>query len=215
MICSKILTLNKNKFVTRLSQLDDAPNDSGSVEYFNIGYPILDPPTLRGSIVALFRKNFIEKNKDAIVFGSPVDTGGIAFGLFENLDDPLSLVSDCKCDGDKFLSLLNSLKENLTPNDVEKLYQHKISLGAIDVLRNFFSSRVVNLIINNEFNPHSLIFEFSLSNKYLIDAGDVEKLYVPNTLDCQNLFPNFWPDNVKNIIKFNPKYGIENAVQFS
>jgi hypothetical protein len=215
MIFSKVLTLNKDKFLTRLSPQRNAPKDRGDVEYFNVGYPILRPPTLRGSIIAVLQYEFIKKNKSAIIFGSPIDTGGILFGLFGNHANTGDLVSECKCDGEKFLKLLDSLQQELDDKDLEKFYHHQLNSNIVDILKRFFSSRVIDLIVDNGGNPHALMFEISLCNKYVIQEEDVVELYVPNTLNFKEVLPSFWPGSLTKVRKFNPKYGIEHALLLS
>ena len=212
MICSKTLTLGKTDLIGRFAQSDFNICNTANTEFFNIGYPISDPPRLRGSIVAILSSDFIKSNQDFIVFGSPIDTGGIRFGFFDNCDDIEKTISESTCDGEKFLALLNELFHTLSPKALQKLYRHELSIEIMELLKRFFSSRVVSFIENNQTNPHSLLFEFSLASSYSLLKEHINRLFIPNTIDSFIKFPYLHSEISNKIYYFNPKYGIEHVV---
>jgi len=212
MICSKVLTLGKADLIARLAQKPSSPLCGDHTEYFNVGYPIDDPPRLRGSMMAIFSPEFLRMNLESIIFGSPVDTGGIAFGFFEIDDDPEKIIEECKCDGQKFMALLAALSASVGPEAIQNLYRHQLSNEVLDVLKVFFSSAVIDLIERNRTNPHSLLFEFSLVTTYALTEDYIHKLFVPNTLDPRHTFPKLHSVAPQKIVGYNPKYGIEHAM---
>jgi len=162
--------------------------------------------------MAIFSPDFLHMNSESIIFGSPIDTGGIAFGFFEIDDDPEAIIEECKCDGQKFMALLSALSVSVGPEAIQNLYRHHLSNEVLDVLKVFFSSAVIDLICRNRANPHSLLFEFSLDASYALAEDHIHKLFVPNTLDPRRIFPQLHLAAPHKIVSFNPKYGIEHAV---
>lgn len=212
MICSKVLTLGKADLIARFAQQSWNPLYAENIEYFNLGHPIGDPPRLRGSIVALLSSEFIHNNCDFIVSGSPVDTGGIRFGFFDICDDPERIIDECKCDGEKFLALVKTLSKSVSTQALQQLYHHQLSTDVLVILKGFFSNRVISLIECNHSNPHSLLFEFSLSAEYRLSEEHIHRLFIPNTINSCNTFPYLHSTASHKIIPFNPKYGIEHAI---
>lgn len=212
MICSKVLTLGKADLIARFAQQSWSLLYSDNIEYFNLGYPIGDPPRLRGSMVALFSSDFIQHNRDFVISGSPVDTGGIRFGFFDICDDPERIIDDCICDGEKFMALIYALSQSASAQALQQLYRHQLSAEVLEILKGFFSSRVIGLIECNHSNPHSLLFEFSLVAQYRLSAEHIQRLFIPNTIDSCSTLPYVHSAALHKIVPFNPKYGIEHAI---
>jgi hypothetical protein len=212
MICSKVLTLGKADLIARFAQQSWNPLYSENIEYFNLGHPIGNPPRLRGSMVALLSSDFIQHNRDFVISGSPVDTGGIRFGFFNICDDPERIIDESKCDGDKFLALIHALSKSASTQALQQLYRHQLSTEVLEILKGFFSSRVISVIECNHSNPHSLLFEFSLAAQYRLSEEHIQRLFIPNTIDSCSTFPYLHSVASHKIVPFNPKYGIEYVI---
>lgn len=211
MISSKVLNLGKTDLISRFSEQSWGKGQTHHNEHFNIGYPIGNPPRLRGSLFVLLSSKFILENKDFIVYGSPVDIGGLEFGFFKTKVESQKIIEGCKCDGEKFLALILKMSKMTTHEAVIGLYQHKMTIELLNILKSFFSSVVIDFIEEHQSNPHALLFEFCLSARYLLNEEHIYQLHIPNTLDPQITFPYLHTTATNKIVSYNPKYGINNV----
>lgn len=203
MFSSKILTLDK---VDIIKILVGTSKTSSRDDYFNLGYPLLNPPTLRGSIVLSLHDNFLQDNCDYFKYGSPIDIGSIKFNFIENAEEIIDLA---KCDYEKFTVLINLLK-NLHHHHYQTFLKHEPSNETFEIIQRIFDKKV-SAIMQESHDPHLWIFEFCLGQGYSIKKHHIKHICIPNTY--VNIEPFYSLVKNKEIPTkiYNPKYGIEHA----
>ncbi|KXF82214.1 hypothetical protein [Enterovibrio coralii] len=197
---SKILTLNKI----------DILSFNGSIiernDYFSLGNPILDPPTLRGTVIVELNYKFLTDNKEFFIYGSPIDIGGVEFGFIKVNRSITDFVDSAKCDYNKFSSIISGISNN--PASLEMMKLHTYSEHSLKVIENAFDSSVFEVISSSN-SPHLCMFEFCLRKGYRLAYEYVEKIFIPNTYASSELFSEIVESLSSKVIVYNPKYGIE------
>ncbi|WP_029686584.1 hypothetical protein [Tatumella saanichensis] len=202
---SKILTLNKLHIVENVIGCLDG--GSYKSDYYHIGYPVGNPPLLRGSIVIELNLDFLTENIDCFRMGSPVDTGGIKFGFLNpNMDRELFLKMAI-CDYDKFYSLISDLN-SLPELSINSINNHTSCVTLKPVLTKYFQDVLINFMYTSG-NPHSWLFEFCLDSGYVIKGEHIRKLFIPNTYQSNPKIRQLSKLLKGKLVKYNPKYGIE------
>ena len=190
MVISKILY--HQGIVKVLKALNSSKCDL-SGEYFNFGYPNMEPCTLRGNGLVILNSCFFQDNIDCIEFCSIVDIGGVEFGhinstLLKNNVGRLKLNSNTfyeigvHCFVDGILS-----KERF--NTCTSL---KVEYG--DEL--YYEIQSMN-------DPHVRLFEFKVTNDAVLKEEHIEKLAIPYS---------YRNNKHEKVMIYNSKYGIEYAL---
>lgn len=205
MISSKLINFGKTGLLERLGGATSPRLTIGNLEYFNVGFPISHPPTLRGSMIALFNEEFIEDNASSISFGSPIDTGGLKSGMIKTNQPLEKTINEAKCCPQKFIKILKKIHGSASSHSLSKFYKHEPTPEIIEIIRPFFSKEILEMIEKNPENPHFFIFEYCLTENYTINASHIEKIFMPNTLRPSSIIPKIAKS--QKIAKFNPKYG--------
>lgn len=204
MLASKIATFNKLEFLTLLAGYKSKENTARK-EYFNIGHPIENPPTLRGSIVIEFNINFLFDNHNHFEYGSPVDMGSLNAGHIKTRDE---LAFDFKMNFNDFSKMLIEISK-AGANDIKEFHSHRITNRVKQAIESMLGLEAADFICNDK-SQHARIFEFCLNQGFAVHESHVETIYIPNTYTDNRiikLISKRFPDE---IMTFNPKYGFEN-----
>ncbi len=202
---SKILTLNKLHIIENIIETVDG--GSLKADYFNIGFPVGNPPLLRGSIVIELNMFFLTDNGDYFNIGSPVDTGSINFGFLKPNCDKNSFLDMISCDYEKFHALTSELF-SLSDLSVDKLNNHKSCPSFKPILEKYFTKTVVDFMYS-ESNPHAWLFEFCLDIGYVLAGKHIKKVFIPNTYASNPMMVKLKSLLKDKVVQYNPKYGIE------
>ncbi len=203
MLASKIVTFNKSEFLTLLAE--GKPNeDTTRKEYFNIGHPIENPPTLRGSMVIEFSIDFLFANHVHFEYGSPVDIGSLNAGYIKPKNE---FAFDFKMSFNDFAKMLTEISKTGL-NDIKEFDNHRITDSVKQVIENMLGLEAADFICNDN-SQHARIFEFCLNQGFTLHGSHIQKIHLPNTyLDNYTikLISKRFPGK---IMTFNPKYGFE------
>lgn len=202
---SKVLTLNKLHIIENI--IGNPDNGSLKADYFNIGYPVGNPPLLRGSIVIDLNVDFLTDNIDFFSMGSPVDTGGIKYGFLKPDHDSDLFLKMAICDYDRFYLLISDLF-NLPEASLNRLNVHTACPTLKPVLAKYFPEIVIDFMYATD-NPHAWLFEFCLGSGYAIKEKHIRKLFIPNTYHSNPTIKKLSKLLKGKVVKYNPKYGIE------
>lgn len=202
---SKVLTLNKLHIIENI--IDTANLGSVKADYFNIGNPIDNPPSLRGSIVILLNLSFLTDNKQFFKIGSPIDTGSIKFGFLKPDIENELFFEMITCDYIKFYSLTLDLF-SLPSSSLDNLNSHRECTSFKPVLDKYFSTTVINFMYREK-DPHAWLFEFCLDTGYILKKNHIDKIFIPNTYISNPMIKKLKNILKDKVVKYNPKYGIE------
>lgn len=203
MLASKIVTFNKSEFLTLLATGKENRHTARK-EYFNIGHPIENPPTLRGSMIVEFGIDFLIDNYAYFEYGSPVDIGSLNAGYIKPRNHS---AFDFKMSFNNFIRMLGKISKT-NPNDIEEFLNHRVTNGVKKIIEDMLGKDAAQFICNDK-NPHSRIFEFCLDKGFTVDDRHVEKIHIPNTYTDNHIIKLISKRLPGKIITFNPKYGFE------
>ena len=203
MIASKIVTFNKSEFLTLLAT-GKATSNTTHKEYFNIGHPIENPPTLRGSMVIEFSIEFLVDNYAYFEYGSPVDIGSLNAGYIK---PRVNSSFDFKMSFNNFTTMLGKISKT-GPNDIEEFLSHRITDRVKQIIENMLGLDAAHFICNDK-NPHSRIFEFCLDKGFTVHDRHVKQIHIPNTYTDNHVIKLISKRFPSKIMTFNPKYGFE------
>lgn len=203
MLTSKIVTFNKAEFLTLLAT-GKANTHTARKEYFNIGHPIENPPTLRGSMIIEFSIDFLIDNYACFEYGSPVDIGSLNAGYIKPRNDR---EIDFKMSFNNFTAMLDKISKT-SPNDIEEFQSHRITDRVKQIIEDMLGLEAAYFIRNDK-NPHSRLFEFCLDKGFTVHDRHVKKIHIPNTYTDNNLIKLISKRFAGKIMTFNPKYGFE------
>jgi len=202
---SKVLTLNKTHIIENI--IGNQDNGSSKSDYYNIGYPVGNPPLLRGSIVIELNVDFLTDNIVFFNMGSPIDTGSIKFGFLKPDYDSELFLKMASCDYDRFYSLTSDLL-NLPEGSLNSINDHVACPTLKPVLTKYFPKAVIDFMYESD-NPHAWLFEFCLDSGYVIQEKHIKRLFIPNTYQSNPKIRNLSKLLRGKLVKYNPKYGIE------
>ncbi|MBW4792313.1 hypothetical protein [Pseudomonas tolaasii] len=202
---SKILTLNKLHIIEKILGITSTHQQNS--DYFNIGYPVENPPLLRGSMVLELNLSFLTDNFESFEMGSPVDTGSVKFGFFKPNFDRELFLEMITCNYKKFHSLTTDLF-TLPEQSLERLFSHSACHSLRPTFEKHFEAAVIDFMYN-EPNPHARLFEFCLNQGYALSETHINKIYIPNTYLSDPTFKKLKRKLKNKIFTYNPKYGIE------
>ncbi|MGJ8711439.1 hypothetical protein ACQJ2W_012785 [Pantoea agglomerans] len=202
---SKVLTLNKIHIIENI--IGNQDNGSSKSDYYNIGYPVGNPPLLRGSIVIELNVDFLTDNIVFFNMGSPIDTGSIKFGFLKPDYDSELFLKMASCDYDRFYSLTSDLL-NLPEGSLNSINDHVACPTLKPVLTKYFPKAVIDFMYESD-NPHAWLFEFCLDSGYVIQEKHIKRLFIPNTYQSNPKIRNLSKLLRGKLVKYNPKYGIE------
>ncbi|WP_349886040.1 hypothetical protein [Pantoea ananatis] len=202
---SKVLTLNKIHIIENI--IGNQDNGSSKSDYYNIGYPVGNPPLLRGSIVIELNVDFLTDNIVFFNMGSPIDTGSIKFGFLKPDYDSELFLKMASCDYDRFYSLTSDLL-NLPEGSLNSINDHVACPTLKSVLTKYFPKAVIDFMYESD-NPHAWLFEFCLDSGYVIQEKHIKRLFIPNTYQSNPKIRNLSKLLRGKLVKYNPKYGIE------
>lgn len=202
---SKVLTLNKIHIIENI--IGNQDNGSSKSDYYNIGYPVGNPPLLRGSIVIELNVDFLTDNIFFFNMGSPIDTGSIKFGFLKPDYDSELFLKMASCDYDRFYSLTSDLL-NLPEGSLNSINDHVACPTLKPVLTKYFPKAVIDFMYESD-NPHAWLFEFCLDSGYVIQEKHIKRLFIPNTYQSNPKIRNLSKLLRGKLVKYNPKYGIE------
>lgn len=203
MLASKIVTFNKAEFLTLLAT-GKVSNNKNRKEYFNIGHPIENPPTLRGSMVIEFSIEFLVDNYAYFEYGSPVDIGSLNAGYIKPRNNS---EFDFKMSFSKFTTMLGNISKTGS-NDIEEFLNHRITDRVKQIIEKMLGLEATHFICNDN-NPHSRIFEFCLDKGFTVNDRHVNKIHIPNTYTDNYAIKLISKRFPGKIMTFNPKYGFE------
>lgn len=202
MFASRILTFNKTEFLTLLAT-GNTGNHTIRKEYFNIGYPIGDPPTLRGSMIVEFDINFIIDNHAFFKYGSPVDIGSLNAGYINTNNKDFDFLMNFE----RFTTMLTKVSKT-NSFDIKEFMSHRVTDKVNQIIEEMLGIEIAHFILNDK-NPHSRIFEFCLNEGYTVRNNHIKKIYIPNTYTDNNLIKLISKRFTDRLTTFNPKYGFE------
>lgn len=202
---SKVLTLNKIHIIENI--IGNQDNGSSKSDYYNIGYPVGNPPLLRGSIVIELNVDFLTDNIVFFNMGSPIDTGSIKFGFLKPDYDSELFLKMASCDYDRYYSLTSDLL-NLPEGSLNSINDHVACPTLKPVLTKYFPKAVIDFMYESD-NPHAWLFEFCLDSGYVIQEKHIKRLFIPNTYQSNPKIRNLSKLLRGKLVKYNPKYGIE------
>lgn len=202
---SKVLTLNKIHIIENI--IGNQDNGSSKSDYYNIGYPVGNPPLLRGSIVIELNVDFLTDNIVFFNMGSPIDTGSIKFGFLKPDYDSELFLKMASCDYDRFYSLTSDLL-NLPEGSLNSINDHVACPTLKPVLTKYFPKAVIDFMYESD-NPHAWLFEFCLDSGYVIQEKHIKRLFIPNTYQSNPKIRKLSKLLRGKLVKYNPKYGIE------
>lgn len=172
--------------------------------YYKIGYPILSPPRVRGSMLLILDARALDGQTENVRWGSAIDTGGFAAGYFGT--SAKELADSCRLDGMRFLALLHDI-EQLDSEDRKSWDNHVLTPGISNVMEKYLPRPLMELL--GEFRGPQLYCEVCLSTKVLFEPRRVFSLYCPNTyqpiMETYGL-TRLLPGKLKY---YNPLFGIE------
>jgi hypothetical protein len=202
---SKILTLNKLQILEKIAygKFNGVPR----IDYFNLGYPVADPPLLRGSMVLELHLSFLSNNDAYFEMGSPIDVGSIKSGFLKAFANNGEFIKLVTCDFEKFNKVVADLF-SLPPAAIDFLLNHRICPAAENILKKYFQHEVLDFMYR-EMNPHAWLFEFALQPDYKLAIDHVRRLYIPNTYTSTKLLEKIIKKLPGKVVEYNPKYGIE------
>lgn len=203
MLASKILTFNKSEFLTLLAE-GKSNEDTFRKEYFNIGHPIENPPTLRGSMVIEFSIKFLFDNHAHFEYGSPADIGSLNAGYIKPRNES---AFDFKMNFNDFAKILAEISKTGL-NDIKEFHNHRITDRVKQVIESMLGLEAADFICN-ESSPHARIFEFCLNQGFRVHYSHIEKIHIPNTYVDNHTIKLISKRFPGKIMKFNPKYGFE------
>ena len=203
MLASKIVTFNKTEFLTLLAT-GMANNHTGRKEYFNIGHPIENPPTLRGSMIIEFSIDFLVDNYAYFEYGSPVDIGSLNAGYIK---PKYNCEFDFKMGFNEFTTMLGRISK-ISPADIEEFLNHRITDRVKQIIEDMLGIEAAYFIRDDK-NPHTRIFEFCLSKGFTVHDRHVKKIHIPNTYTDNHIIKLISKRFAGKIMTFNPKYGFE------
>jgi hypothetical protein len=203
MLASKILTFNKVEFLALLAT-GKANTHTARKEYFNIGHPIENPPTLRGSMIIEFSIDFLIDNYAYFVYGSPVDIGSLNAGYIKTRSNsPFNF----KMNFNNFTSMLSKISKT-SLNDIEEFLSHRITDRVEQVIEGMLGLDAASFIRKDK-NPHSRLFEFCLDKGFTVHDRHVKKIHIPNTYKDNHIIKLISKRFAGKIMTFNPKFGFE------
>lgn len=203
MFASKIATFNKVELLSALAT-GKANSNLTREEYFNIGHPIENPPTLRGTIIIEFSTDFLFDNYAFFRYGSLVDIGALRAGYIK---PRISGTSEFKMSFTKFTNMLEKISKT-RPSDIEEFLNHKIT-NRVKLLLEDLLGKEISVFISNEKNPHARIVEFCLESGFEICEKHVKQVHIPNTYLDNQLVKQISERFADKVMLFNPKYGFE------
>lgn len=80
---SKVLTLNKIHIIDNI--IGNSNNGSLKADYFNAGFPVGNPPLLRGSIVIELNESFLTDNADFLIWAAQLTPGVLSVGFSDQI----------------------------------------------------------------------------------------------------------------------------------
>jgi hypothetical protein len=205
-LSSKILTLNKQHILDKI-YLETGKTHPKQIDYYTLGYPIINPPRIRGSIILQLNKSFLIDNQNFFGYGSPIDIGSIKYGYFKPPGNTDKFIKNMTCNYQKFIELINEL-EKLPDNAISHIINHERALEARPILLRFFDRNVVDFMFSCN-DPHAWMLEFSLQGSYLLRQNHIKKILYPNTYSETSLFTKLSNKLFGKTSVYNPKYGIE------
>lgn len=203
MLVSKIVTFNKVEFLALLAT-GSTNHHSARKEYFNIGYPIDNPPTLRGSMIVEFNIDFLIDNQVFFEYGSPLDIGSLMAGYINlKIDKELNF----RMNSDNFTTMLARISKT-GADDIQEFLSHRITGRVSQIIEDMLGKEMADFI-REDMNPHSRLFEFCLNEGFNISGTHVKKIYIPNTYADHHIISLISKRFSGKVSKFNPKYGFE------
>lgn len=172
-------------------------NGSDRPFYFALGNP-LTAGGLRGTAVAIFHPDFLQRRMSFVDHWSPVDIGGVSAGLskigIENIDMLKQSVAELQ------LLLEVSQRDSALTNSIEN--HHSPPNPA-----HYFADEITGVLEKARSDSHTWLYEVALSSNLPLRRGELTGLRVPNTSkkDVQRILNNL--GDVK-ISTFNPVFGI-------
>lgn len=203
MFASKIITFNKAEFLVLLAT-GNTNNHSARKEYFNIGHPIDNPPTLRGSMIVEFNIDFLIDNQVFFEYGSPLDIGSLMAGY---INPKIDKEFNFRMNSDSFTAMLARISKT-GADDIHEFLSHRITARVSQIIEDMLGEEMADFI-REDINPHSRLFEFCLNVGFNVSGSHVKKIYIPNTYTDHHLINLISKRFSGKVMKFNPKYGFE------
>ncbi|MEB8534633.1 MULTISPECIES: hypothetical protein [Acidithiobacillus] len=204
---AKILTTEKRHILEKLTRSSDT-RSAMEPDYFHLGDPLLDRPTLRGSMVLALNEGFLLDNKRSFLYGSPMDVGGLRFGFINPPGDRSRLLQLVQCDAYKFFAFLSALAE--VPNEARlALFSHRPHEAVRAIISDVFGHEVSQSMFTLGDDPHAWLFEYALRPDYILKPEHVSSLWCPNTYKNTDSFRTLRRLLSGRIHYYNPKYGLE------
>jgi hypothetical protein len=195
----------------RHAHLFDALADTRTIltegDYYVLGYPVINPARVRGSMVLLLNDDFITDNVSFVDIVSPFDRGGVQSGMLELGTDKVSLIEQSKTDIATFQAFLIYIRDQ-HPSLLSDIMAHKHSKELADVMRKYFPAVIVEAMLSSH-NPHAWYFEFRMGRGYTIKVEHIASVLVPNTY--RTVIARLTSAGLveSQIVCFNPKFGYE------
>jgi hypothetical protein len=208
-LVSKILYLDHLPLLSKLFSRNPK-NEIGDV-WFNVGFPALTPPTLRGSMAIILNNNFLVENSEYFNYGSIIDLGGLEFGHIRFNQAPLTIKMGFRCDYAKFSKMLSDLHQQGNNIWQSVLHHRPGDEKLLDILHRHFPTNILSELKGKE-DPHYWIYEFALQNGFCFKEHHVIGFYFPNTyrdISVVRQTIRILGDRAKS---YNPKFGIESVL---
>ncbi|WP_130472091.1 hypothetical protein [Candidatus Magnetaquicoccus inordinatus] len=204
---SKVLYFNSLHLLRKIIRYEQFI--SGAGVYFFIGTPVLSPPSLRGNMVLELSESFLVDNKEKFVYGSPVDIGGLEFGLLGEAQDIDIIKRKSMCCYDDFFSFFVEVRAALV-EEFPRIMRHQQSECSLGVVNKYFGNEVASFL-RRYADPHAWAFEYKLQSDFILHADHVERLFFPNTYREISEIKMLLPILKEKMIEFNPKYGFDHV----
>lgn len=177
---TRTTTLSRPKILEEIFKIKSNKRQSistGSLEFFNIGYPGKIPVSPVGSILISLKNNFLEKNKNCFSWGSVGDNGGVKNGFIPCI--PKTEYKKLQLDYNNFMAIM-SIIDNLDQKEKELLYNNKTSTDFIKKTSHILSKNTIESILHHDIESARRI-EFCLFEIPEIKDNDIIEVFIPNT----------------------------------
>lgn len=200
---SRITSLSRPSILTEIFSLDrrfTIQSSNGAREYFDVGFPVSEPFSPTGTILILFERTLLLRNKAKFLWGSIPDNGGVRNGFLPYL--PKERYRDIRLDFQVFTDILSAL-DGLSEDCRRRVLQRQKSQVFCNSIEHIIARDVIDGMLQRP-EEAARRLEFCLDGNATVYDSDIIAIFVPNTyktiLRCSR-------SNISRskIIHYNPK----------
>jgi hypothetical protein len=203
-LVAKIFNLRHNSLLSAIAGLENSSPDD---LFLSLGYPILKPPRLRGSMAVVLRPEFVHANINRLQWWSPVDFGGLSLGYFGSPPVGVSCVQIGRLSGRALLQFLADVRK-LPYEERKALADHSRSPTVVELLAKYLGDEIIPLLMSSN-DPHRFASELCFSFKGPLALHDLLAFYYPSTYRWIPIIRTIKRRFRNHVYSYQPSGGIE------